>query len=204
LRLASFKWPFSTVSDGDIQPELLPFVIRILSKAGGSLGTFGAPSACQGERPEQYQVFSSMPRTQTSPRLKRDAHSNGRLAATVLLLSDDEALTDVVRRTVGQPWKLVQQGADRYVSHRVFTQPNVRLVILDDHAVEENERSWLLAQIRKHFAGASVLYVAGDQSDANEKRARTNGAHYYASKPLSLDRFVYVLQSFLQADQIKR
>jgi DNA-binding response OmpR family regulator len=60
-------------------------------------------------------------------------------------------------------------------------------VILDDQAVVENERGWLLAQIRKHFSGISLLYVAANQSDGNEKRARTNGAHYYSSKPLSLE-----------------
>ena len=41
------------------------------------------------------------------------------------------------------------------------------------------------------------------QSDGNEKRARINGAHYYASKPLSLERFGYVLRSFLQLHILK-
>ncbi len=126
-----------------------------------------------------------------------------RLAPTVLLLSDDEALADLVLGIVKRPWKLIRQGADGYMSHKVFTQPNVRLVILDDQAVEENERNWLLAQIRKHFFGTSLLYVAGSQSDANEKRARTNGAHYYISKPLAVERFGRVLQSFLQVQQGK-
>jgi response regulator of citrate/malate metabolism len=138
-----------------------------------------------------------MPRTQSNDRLKGYADMD-HLAATVLLLSDDEALMEIVRRTVRWPWKLVCQRAHRYVSYRVFTQPNVRLVILDDQAVAERDRSWLLAQIRKHFSGTALLYVAASQSDGNEKRARTNGAHYYASKPLSLERFGYVLQSFLQ------
>ena len=83
-------------------------------------------------------------------------------------------------------------------------QPNVRLVILDDQTVEENDRGWLLAQIRKHFSSGSLLYVAGSQSDGNEKRARINGAQYYVAKPLSLERFGYVLESFLQTQQFKR
>jgi len=126
-----------------------------------------------------------------------------RLSPTLLLLSDDEALADLVLGIVKRPWKLVRQGAETYVSHKVFTQPNVRLVILDDQAVKEDARNRLLAQIRKHFSGTSLLYVAGSQSDANEKRARTNGAHYYVSKPLSLERFGRVLQSFLQMQQVK-
>ncbi len=121
-----------------------------------------------------------------------------RLSPSVLLLSDDEALTDFISGIVKRPWRLVRHGADKYGNREVFTQPNVRLVILDDQTVVENERGWLLAQIRRHFSGTSLLYVAASQSDDNELRARINGAHYYASKPLSLERFGYVLQSFLQ------
>jgi DNA-binding response OmpR family regulator len=119
----------------------------------------------------------------------------------VLLLSDDEALAKLVLGIVKRPWKLVRHAADKYLGRELFAQPNVRLVILDDQAVEENDRGWLLEQIRKHFSGPPLLYVAGSQSDANEKRARTKGAHYYVSKPLSIERFGQVLQSFLQAKQ---
>jgi DNA-binding response OmpR family regulator len=122
---------------------------------------------------------------------------------TLLLLSDDEALTDLVLGIVKQPWKLVRQGADRDMSRKVFTQPHVRLVIFDDQVVEENDRNWLLAKIRKYFSGATLLYVAGSQSDRNEKRARSNGAQYYVTKPLSLERFGHVLQSFLHAQNAK-
>jgi DNA-binding response OmpR family regulator len=125
-----------------------------------------------------------------------------RLTPTLLLLSDDEGLADLVRGIVKRPWRLVRLGADDYMSHKVFTQPNVRLAILDDQAVEENERGWMLTQIRKHFSGIPLLYIAGRQSDANEKRARTNGAQYYVSKPLSVERFGQVLRSFLQAQQV--
>jgi DNA-binding response OmpR family regulator len=121
----------------------------------------------------------------------------------VLLLTDDEALANLVLEIAERPWKVVRQSADGRMSHKMFAHPNVRLVVLDDQALEENDRSWLLAQIRKHFAGTCLLYVAGSQSDGNEKRARTNGAHYYVSKPLSFERFGHVLQSFLQAQQVK-
>ncbi len=140
-----------------------------------------------------------MPRNQNSARLRENIDlKETRLAPTVLLLSDDEALANLVHGIVEQPWKLVRHGLDKYGSREVFTERNVRLVILDDQTVIEEERGWLLAQIRKHFSGTSLLYVAAMQSDGNEKRARTNGAHYYASKPLSLERFGYVLRSFLQ------
>jgi DNA-binding response OmpR family regulator len=126
-----------------------------------------------------------------------------RPSPTLLLLSEDEALTDLVSGIVKQPWKLVRQGAARDMNRKVFTQPHVRLVIFDDQVVEEDDRNWLLAEIRKYFSGASLLYVAGSQSDRNEKRARTNGAQYYVSRPIPLERFGHVLQSFLQAQNAK-
>jgi len=126
-----------------------------------------------------------------------------RLSPTLLLLSDDKALAELVRGIAKRPWKLIRQATDGHMSREVFTRPNVRLVVLDDQTVEETDRGWLLAQIRKHFSGNSLLYIAGSQSDANEKRARTNGAHYYISKPLSFERLRYVLQSFLQFQQVK-
>src|ERR1700687_527985 len=115
---------------------------------------------------------------------------------TLLLLSDDDALTDFALGIVKQPWKLVRQRAGSDMSRKMFTEPHVRLVIFDDQVIAENDRDWLLAKICKYFSGACLLYVAGSQSDRNEKRARTNGAQYYVSKPLSLERFGHVLRSF--------
>jgi response regulator of citrate/malate metabolism len=149
--------------------------------------------------------FSSRPqRDRDSIRGKVEADLKGiRLSPTLLLLSDDEALAEVVRSITKPPWKLVRQATDGHISRHVFAQRNVRLVLLDDQAVPEGDRGWLLAQIRKHFSGNSLLYIAGSQSDANEKRARTSGAHYYISKPLPFERFRDVLLSFLQVQQTK-
>jgi DNA-binding response OmpR family regulator len=144
-----------------------------------------------------------MPRRQNSAQARANHHlEENRLSPTLLLLSDDEALATFVLGIVKRPWKLIRHGAHKCGSREVFTQPNVRLVILDDQAVVDNERGWLLSQIRKHFSSTSLLYVAAIQTDCNEKRARTNGAHYYASKPLSFEQFGYVLRSFLRTYQV--
>ena len=125
-----------------------------------------------------------------------------RLAPAVLLISDDETLVDVVRSIVKSPWKLVRHRGTELMSREAFAKPNVRLAVLDDQRLKENERASILAQIRKHFSGVTLLYIAGIQSEDNEKLARTNGAQYYVSKPLSLERFGHVLQSFLQAQRV--
>ena len=126
------------------------------------------------------------------------------LSPTLLLLSADEALTGLVRGVVKRPWKLAIHRADQFMTREVLALPNVRLAILDDQAVEENDLGRLLEQVRKRFPGNSLLDVAGSHSDANEKRARSNGAHYYVSRPLSFERFAQVLESFLNAGQTDR
>ena len=135
--------------------------------------------------------------------MKTGAREDLRLSLILLLLSDDEELANFVLATVKHPWNVVRHSARRYVSEKIFAPPNVRLAILDDQAVEEDHRSWLLAKIRRHFTGTSLIYVAGSHSHRNEMRARTNGAHYYVSKPLDHERFLHVLQSFLHIQQAK-
>ena len=96
-----------------------------------------------------------------------------RLMPSALLLSDDEELVDFVRRVVKRPWRLVRQRADKFMTREVLAQPNLRLAILDDQAVDENDRGRLLAQIRKHFSGVPLLYVAGSpKRRQRETRAR--------------------------------
>jgi DNA-binding response OmpR family regulator len=125
------------------------------------------------------------------------------LPPALLLLSYDPVLADLVRETLKYPWKFVCGRPDRYLSYKIFTEPNVRLVLLDDEAIQEDDRVWLLTQLRKHFSGSPLLYVASTHSESTEKQARTNGAQYYALKPLSAEHFGPVLCSFLLSQEIK-
>ncbi|HEV2172318.1 MAG TPA: hypothetical protein VGR71_02070, partial [Nitrospira sp.] len=87
------------------------------------------------------------------------------LAPTLLLLSDDEALAKFVLEVVKPPWRLIHEnGGVARMSDGSFALPNVRVVILDDQAVEENDRRWLLIRIHKRLPSASLLYVAGNQT----------------------------------------
>jgi DNA-binding NtrC family response regulator len=157
----------------------------------------------QVEKRAMWELLS-MPGNQNGARSAVRTDPKGmRRAPTLLLLSDDEALAGVVRGIVMRPWVLAHHSTQSYL-RREGPQQNVRLVILDDQAVEETDRGWMLAQIRKRFSGTPLLYVAANQSDANERRARTNGAHYYISKPVSVDQFGHVLKSFLQAQRTDR
>jgi response regulator of citrate/malate metabolism len=125
--------------------------------------------------------------------LKKNTHS-----PALLLISEDEQLAGLVGAIVKPPWRVVHRIAATNSRRRMLGEHHVRVVIFDEEAVEEKDREALLGQITRFFSGASVLYVAATQSDANEKKARTNGAHYYVSKPLPLERFAQVLRSFLK------
>jgi len=115
---------------------------------------------------------------------------------SLLLLSDDDALSSLVGSTVEAPWQIARRsgiagGADLF-------DRNLRLVVLDDSAVPEDHRGWLLAQIRKYFPPPRLMYIAGAHDDETEKRARTGGADYYMAKPIDHPRLVNVLGSFLK------
>lgn len=122
------------------------------------------------------------------------------LAPSLLLLSADEALKDFVTGVLQPPWTLAHHtGA--FTSPEVFAWPNVRLAVFDDQGVEEDDRGTLLKQIGRYHPTAPLIYVAAAHSDANERRARTNGARYYTSKPILPEHFQCVLQSFLRAQK---
>ncbi len=119
---------------------------------------------------------------------------------TLLLLSRDREIVELVADAAKPGWR-VAEHRETHALHNLFAEPRIRLVILDDEAIEEAERGRLLTQIRRRLPTASLLYVAGNHDERNEKRARTGGAHYYVSKPLELERFAQVLQSFMRMHQ---
>ncbi|MBV8362840.1 MAG: hypothetical protein JO189_33635 [Deltaproteobacteria bacterium] len=114
----------------------------------------------------------------------------------VALLSNDDYLTHIVDSSVEMPWRLKHY---RYNGDLLeFLQlADVRLVIVDDEAVSEGDRGWLLGQVHRNLNKATLLYVAGCHSAKNERRARSNGAHYYTVKPIESDELRGVLKGFM-------
>ena len=121
------------------------------------------------------------------------SHTNGLVVA---LLSNDDNLAQIVRSAVEMPWRLERHFYNGEVGD--FLQlVDVRLVIVDDEAVSEGERGWLLGQVRRNLDEATLLYVAAIHSVENERRARGNGAHYYTAKPIQRDELMGVLKGFM-------
>lgn len=137
----------------------------------------------------------------SSPDLRAETPSNGgqdhAFPPTVLLLSEDQTLAELVNRVVQPPWSVAHIRRP-YSWKEALAWPKVRLIVLDDEHLDDSTRGWLLHQIGRRIPGAFVLYVAGNHADSVEIRARVSGAQYYVSKPLSPERFENVLSSFLK------
>lgn len=116
-------------------------------------------------------------------------------APTLVLFSADKELTALVRQTVKAPWK-IELCEDPAIGREALSRPSVRLVIVDDGAVDEEARGWLLDRIRKFVPQALLIYIASSHSEADERRARSYSAQYYTAKPLDLDRIARVIESF--------
>jgi hypothetical protein len=119
-------------------------------------------------------------------------------APTLVLFSADRALTALVKETVGAPWK-IETCEDPAIGREALSRPSVRLVIVDDGAVDEEARGWLLDRIRKFVPQALLIYIASTHSEADERRARGYSAQYYTAKPLDLGRTARVIESFVRA-----
>jgi len=116
---------------------------------------------------------------------------------TLVLFSIDRALIALVRKTVAAPWK-IELCEDPAIGREALARPTVRLVIVDDGAVDEEARGWLLDRIRKFVPQALLIYIASTHSEADERRARGYSAQYYTAKPLDPERTARVIESFMR------
>ena len=133
-----------------------------------------------------------------------DDHARGAIAlvpnlsapSTILVFSRDASLLDLTSRAAGDGWK-VERCDDVSKCQESLVRPQVRLVIVDDEAIEDRMRGWLLERVRTCAPQAPFVYVAGAHSDATEKRARAYATGYYTSKPVEAEPLLRVLGSFI-------
>ncbi len=110
----------------------------------------------------------------------------------VLAVTRDDTLIDLVTKVSGQ--RSVESRFDAPAAREFLLERNVRLVIVDDAAIAESERSWFLDQVRRWAPDAFVIYLASQHGPEVEKRARAHGALFYTAKPIDSERLTQVLQ----------
>ncbi len=114
--------------------------------------------------------------------------------ATSLVVSRDAALVALVRRASPDPWLVESRGDWRRIGQALGDR-RVHLVLLDDEAVPEGNRSGLIDKIHKWFPDALIIYVAGKHNQAVERSARASGVLCYTSKPVEAERLEHLLRS---------
>lgn len=113
----------------------------------------------------------------------------------IAVLSRDESIVKMIDQGLKDSW-VMEKFTDPHDARRFLIKPGVRIVVIDDEAVEESTRGWLLDQVRKWAPHALVAYIAANHSPENERRARTYHVQYYTSKPMDRERTLRVLHSF--------
>ena len=98
------------------------------------------------------------------------------------LLSHDGQLMETVQGAAGSKWSVVKPAIAQLFT--LIHEPNVKLVIFDDQLVAASERGRALTEIRRCAPKASIIYVAGQHDQENEKQARSGGVLFYTAKPL--------------------
>lgn len=128
---------------------------------------------------------------------RQPARRTRRIPAVLVIASGDRSLPGLVAEAAQGRWR-VESCSDLSACRERLSQPNLRLVSIDDAAVPSNQRGWLVEQIRTFAPRAYVVYVAQDHSEETEKRARSFGVSHYTSKPVEAGRFIRLLRAFLE------
>jgi DNA-binding NtrC family response regulator len=111
---------------------------------------------------------------------------------TILALSDDHDLVELLLKNCSQPWK-VKVAVDVNSYRNLIPNGDCRVVVLDDEKLVEADRGWLLNKIQNWMPQAFIIYVASQHSADVERLARSRGAGYYLSKPIDIERLTHVI-----------
>jgi len=104
----------------------------------------------------------------------------------------------MIAEGISDSW-VMENFADPHEAGAFPLKPSVRIVVIDDEAIEESTRGWLLDQVHIRAPHALVIYIAAIHGPQTERRARTYRVHYYTSKPMDRERTLKVLHSFERA-----
>ena len=118
---------------------------------------------------------------------------------TILALSDDRGLVELLLKNCGRPWKV--KVTDDFSSYlKLVAEGDYRVVVVDDEKVLDADRGWLLHKIQNWMPQAFIVYIASQHTPDVERMARSRGAGYYLSKPLDTERLTHLLGGLQRMD----
>jgi DNA-binding NtrC family response regulator len=118
---------------------------------------------------------------------------------TMLALSDDRELVELLLRTCNRPWK-VKVTSDFTSYFNVMPNGDCKVVVVDDEKLLEADRGWLLNKIQNWMPQAFIVYIASQHTPEVERVARSRGAGYYLSKPVDTERLSHLLNGLQRLD----
>lgn len=113
---------------------------------------------------------------------------------TIVALTDDHDLVELLLKTCMRPWKVTVAG-DFPTYLNIASNGECKVVVVDDEKLVEADRGWLLNKLQNWMPQAFIVYVASHHSPDVEKLARSRGAGYYLSKPVDNDRLINLLSA---------
>jgi len=118
---------------------------------------------------------------------------------TILALSDDRGLVELLLKSCGRPWKL--KVSDDFTSYlKLAPDGQCKVVVVDDEKLLAADRGWLLNKLQNWMPQAFIVYIAAQHSAEVEKIARSRGAGYYLSKPVDTERLIHLLDGLQRMD----
>jgi len=131
--------------------------------------------------------------------LRRDRRATPTAAQRAFVVfSRDESVVGLVARALGDGWRL-DRCPEPGEARNLRFKAGVKVVVIDDGAIEEGTCGWLLEQVRKLAPDALVAYIAANHSPEIERQARSHNVSHYASKPIEPERLLRILRSFIGA-----
>ena len=117
---------------------------------------------------------------------------------TAVVFSRDETVFTLIVDGLSDAWRTLQcvEAGDARLYLR---KTGVEIVVVDDDAIEETSRGWLLDQAYRWAPRALVAYIATNHSSEVERWARSRRVQYYLSRPVDRELAIRVLRSFAQA-----
>jgi len=114
------------------------------------------------------------------------------------VFSRDDSILGLIRDGLTEVWRIDPCSEPNQA--RMFLQrADIRIVVIDDVAIDKPTRGWLLDQVRRWAPDALVIYIASEHSPEVERHVRSRGVQYYLSRPVDRDRTIRVLHSFAAA-----
>ena len=130
-----------------------------------------------------------------SNRSPKGAPIAGNMVRMAVVFSQDESIIGLIRDGLTDGWRI--DPCSEPNEARMFLQrADIRIVVIDDVAIDKPTRGWLLDQVHRWVPDALVAYIASAHTLEGERQVRSRGVQYYLARPVDRERTIRVLHSF--------